>query len=246
MGVDYSGAGPILAIGKAKIIFASDDVGARKAVGEDLRAARQRDGRLPAARSPVHRYYVYAVEAIAVSVKAGQVVTAGQKVATLHDVSPNLEIGWAAGHGPETLAVKDGHQCACTDPAAGRRSRTKLRQFPRLAWRAGGLSAERARPAHATRFTGASRPARRLRDWSVVVGRWLLPVVVAAVYCGLGPGDHPATGFTVASMTNGSLTPSASGSAVMRTGAERSSDRFAAKQPGKVSSPLNLSGRVKS
>lgn len=73
-----------------------------------------------------------------------------------------------------------------------------------------------------------------MRDRSGVVGRWLLPVVIAAVCCGLSSGDHTATGFTVPSMTNGSLTRSASGNAVLRTGAKRSFARFAAKQPGNV------------
>lgn len=117
MGVDYAGAGPILAIGKAKIIFANNNIGGPEScwgktcapAGSGMVVYRLLDG-------PFTGKYVYAVEAITIAVKAGQVVRAGQKVATLHDHSPNLEIGWAAGHGPETLAVKDGHQCTCIDP----------------------------------------------------------------------------------------------------------------------------------
>jgi hypothetical protein len=60
--------------------------------------------------------YVYIVENITVSVKKGQTVRAGRRIAILHEGSPNLEIDWAAGHGAETLAVKQGHQCACVDP----------------------------------------------------------------------------------------------------------------------------------
>jgi murein DD-endopeptidase MepM/ murein hydrolase activator NlpD len=131
MGVDYSGAGPILAIGKAKIIFANNKVGGPESCwgktcappGSGMVVYRLLDG-------PLIGKYVYAVEAVTVSVKAGQVVKAGQKIATLHDVSPNLEIGWAAGHGPETLAVKDGHQCTCADP--GGWSTVEGRNFDKL------------------------------------------------------------------------------------------------------------------
>jgi hypothetical protein len=65
---------------------------------------------------PFKGKYVYAVENITVRVKAGQIVRRGQTIATLHQGSPNLEIGWAAGHAAETLAVARHHQCACTDP----------------------------------------------------------------------------------------------------------------------------------
>jgi hypothetical protein len=60
--------------------------------------------------------YVYVVENITIRVRAGQIVSAGQRIATLHDASPNLEIGWASGHGAQTLAVARRHQCSCLDP----------------------------------------------------------------------------------------------------------------------------------
>ena len=60
--------------------------------------------------------YVYLAENITVTVRVGQIVRAGQRVAILHDAYPNLETGWASGHGPETLAIADGHQCTCGDP----------------------------------------------------------------------------------------------------------------------------------
>ncbi len=60
--------------------------------------------------------FVYIVENITIKVRTGQIVRAGQKIAILHDASPNLEIGWAAGHGVYTLAAARSHQCACSDP----------------------------------------------------------------------------------------------------------------------------------
>jgi hypothetical protein len=117
MGVDYSGSGPILAIGEAKVIFARANVSGPESCwgrtcappGSGMVVYRLLDG-------PFAGNYVYAVENISVRVKAGQTVGAGEPVAILHEGSPNLEIGWAAGRGAETLAIKDGHQCTCIDP----------------------------------------------------------------------------------------------------------------------------------
>lgn len=116
MGVDYSGSGPILAIGRAKVITAGYFPGPGSCWGKTCAPApggwvayRLLDG-------PFAGKYVYVVENITVSVKAGQIVRKGQKIAVLHHRSPNLEIGWAAGHAAETLAVARHHQCTCTDP----------------------------------------------------------------------------------------------------------------------------------
>ena len=117
MGVDYSGSGPILALGKAKVVLATDRLaGPESCWGKtcvpppgDMIVYRLLDGRFAGK-------YVYVVENITVKVKAGQTVSAGQRIAILHDASPNLEIGWASGHGPQTLAAAGRHQCACTDP----------------------------------------------------------------------------------------------------------------------------------
>jgi hypothetical protein len=117
MGVDYSGSGPILALGRAKIVLASDRLaGPESCWGKtcvpppgDMIVYRLLDGRFAGK-------YVYVVENITVKVKAGQTVNAGQRIAILHQGSPNLEIGWASGHGAQTLAVARGHRCACSDP----------------------------------------------------------------------------------------------------------------------------------
>lgn len=117
MGVDYSGAGPILALGRAKVIVASDKLaGPESCWGRtcvpppgDMIVYRLLDG-------PFAGEYVYVCEHITISVKAGQTVSAGDKIATLHQGSPNLELGWASGHGIQTLAVARGHQGRGIDP----------------------------------------------------------------------------------------------------------------------------------
>jgi hypothetical protein len=117
MGVDYSGSGPILALGRARILLATDRLaGPESCWGKtcvpppgDWVMYRLLDG-------PFAGKYVYIVEDITITVHTGQTVSAGQPIAILHDASPNLEIGWAAGRGIYTLAVARGHQCACADP----------------------------------------------------------------------------------------------------------------------------------
>jgi hypothetical protein len=111
MGVDYSGAGPIVAIGRAKVVVAGDRfAGPESCWGKTCVPApgamivyRLLDG-------PFAGRYVYVVENITVGVKAGQIVRAGQRIATLHQGSPNLEIGWALGRGVWTLAAARGDQ----------------------------------------------------------------------------------------------------------------------------------------
>jgi hypothetical protein len=117
MGVDYSGSGAILAIGRAKVVLASDRLaGPESCWGKtcvpppgDMIVYRLLDG-------PFAGKYVYVVENITIGVKAGQVVRAGEKIAILHPASPNLEMGWASGHGAQTLAAARRHQCTCRDP----------------------------------------------------------------------------------------------------------------------------------
>jgi hypothetical protein len=117
MGVDYSGAGPILAIGRAKVLVAGDRyAGPESCWGKtcvpppgDMIVYRLLDG-------PFAGKFVYVVEHITVEVKPGQTVRRGQQIATLHQGSPNLELGWASGRGVQTLAAARRHECACTDP----------------------------------------------------------------------------------------------------------------------------------
>ncbi len=117
MGVDYSGSGPILAIGRAQVVLATDRLaGPESCWGKTcvpppgtMIVYRLVDG-------PFAGKYVYVVENITISVKAGQMVRAGEKIAVLHEGSPNLELGWALGRGAWTLAAARRHQCSCRDP----------------------------------------------------------------------------------------------------------------------------------
>ena len=117
MGVDYSGSGPIVALGWARIVLASNRLaGPESCWGKtcvpppgDWVMYRLLDG-------PFAGKYVYVVENVTVTVHTGQTVAAGQPIAILHDASPNLEIGWAAGRAAYTLAAARRHQCACSDP----------------------------------------------------------------------------------------------------------------------------------
>ena len=119
MGVDYSGSGAILALGRARVVLATDRLaGPESCWGRtcvpppgDMIVYRLLDG-------PFAGKDVYVVEHITIDVKAGETVGAGRRIAILHQGSPNLEIGWASGHGAQTLAVARDHQCACTDPGA--------------------------------------------------------------------------------------------------------------------------------
>jgi hypothetical protein len=116
MGVDYSGYGPILAIGEGRVVSARYVPGPESCWGRTCAPAPGGWVVYRLLRGPFAGRYVYAVENITPVVKVGQIVHAGQGIAVLHDRSPNLEIGWAAGRKAETLAMADGHQCTCTDP----------------------------------------------------------------------------------------------------------------------------------
>jgi hypothetical protein len=116
MGVDYVGSGPLLALGNGKVTFASNnDFGPPSCYGRTCWPGggavvyRLSDG-------PFAGKYVYDAENITVSVRVGQTVRIGQRIAVLHYGSPFMETGWASGKGPATLAIARGHQCTCGDP----------------------------------------------------------------------------------------------------------------------------------
>ncbi|MBV8941310.1 MAG: hypothetical protein JO240_06235, partial [Solirubrobacterales bacterium] len=106
-GVDYAGSGPIRALGRGTVIKATNKDPGWPGHGWLL---------YQLARGPFAGKYVYVSENITVSVKAGQTVTTGEKIATLHDAYPNMETGWASGIRDTTLANADGHLCPCADP----------------------------------------------------------------------------------------------------------------------------------
>jgi CSLREA domain-containing protein len=116
LGVDYAGSGPLLAIGRGRVTTASDtDSGPQSCwaiscwPGGGIVVYRLLDG-------PFAGRYVYVAEHLTVTVRVGQTVRPGQQVATLYAGYPWSEWGWAAGPGPEALAMADGHRCTCSDP----------------------------------------------------------------------------------------------------------------------------------
>jgi hypothetical protein len=116
LGVDYAGSGPLLALGRGRVTMASNtDSGPPSCwaiscwPGGGIVVYRLLDG-------PFAGKHVYVAEHITVSVRAGQVVRPGQRIATLHPGYPWSEWGWAAGGGPEALAMADDHRCPCSDP----------------------------------------------------------------------------------------------------------------------------------
>jgi hypothetical protein len=130
MGVDYAGAGPVLALGKGTVTMASNhDSGPLRCWGRTCWPV----GGIVVYRLSAGPYagkYVYVAENITVHVKAGQLLRPGQPIATAHDASPHIETGWASGRGPETLAIADRHQCPWGDP--GGWSSVEGQNFDRL------------------------------------------------------------------------------------------------------------------
>jgi hypothetical protein len=106
-GVDYAGSGPILALGSGEVITATNHDPGWPGGGWLLYQLSQ--GRFAGK-------YVYVAENITVHVRAGQAVTAGEQIATLHDAFPDMETGWASDIRDTTLANADGHLCPCRDP----------------------------------------------------------------------------------------------------------------------------------
>jgi CSLREA domain-containing protein len=116
LGVDYGGFGPLLALGRGRVTTASNtDSGPPSCwtiscwPGGGIVVYRLLDG-------PFAGKYVYVAEHLTVTVRVGQTVRAGQQIATLYSGYPWSEFGWAAGPGPEALAIDDGHRCTCSDP----------------------------------------------------------------------------------------------------------------------------------
>ncbi len=116
LGADYAGSGPLLALGRGRVTTASNSDSGPPSCwaiscwpGGGIVVYRLLDG-------PFAGKYVYVAEHISVSVRVGQIVGAGERIATLHAGYPWSEWGWAAGPGPEALAMTDGHRCPCSDP----------------------------------------------------------------------------------------------------------------------------------
>jgi hypothetical protein len=91
LGVDYAGSGPLLALGRARVTMATDaDSGPQSCWAISCWPG----GGIVVYRlldGPFAGRYVYVAEHLTVS-------------------------GWAAGPGPEALAMADGHRCPCGNP----------------------------------------------------------------------------------------------------------------------------------
>ena len=85
-GVDYAGAGPLVAMGSGTIRVTSEPGWPGNAF-----IVLQLD------KGPLAGRTVYYAENISPAVSVGQHVNAGDVVGILHDAYPNLEIGWAGG-----------------------------------------------------------------------------------------------------------------------------------------------------
>ena len=137
MGVDYGGSGPLLALGDGTVLGArnNDDgsVGCWAFCwpGGGIVVYRLTDG-------PFAGKYVFVAEHITVSVRAGEKVRAGQRVAVLHAGSPNMETGWASGNRGQPLSIARHDQCPCGDP--GGWSTIEGRNFNQLLVRLGARS----------------------------------------------------------------------------------------------------------
>jgi hypothetical protein len=116
LGVDYGGSGPLRALGDGVVTMATDNDDGPSSCwaiscwpGGGIVVYRLTAG-------PFAGKYVYTAEHISVTVHPGQRITAGEQIATLYPGYPWVEMGWAAGPGPEALGIADWHQCPCGDP----------------------------------------------------------------------------------------------------------------------------------
>lgn len=94
MGIDYSGTGPVVALGSG-VVFNTDGAGwpGGAFIGIVLDSG-------PYARRP---YFI--AEDVKPVVKVGQHVQAGQVIGVMYNGGSGIETGWAAGHGDVPLAA---------------------------------------------------------------------------------------------------------------------------------------------
>jgi len=105
MGVDYAGSGTLVAIADGKIGSTSNSGWPGGAFIELAITSGKFAGK--------HWYYA---ENITPLVSSGQLVKAGDPIGTLHDASPNSEMGWSTGDGGTTLAASLNQQFPGSDP----------------------------------------------------------------------------------------------------------------------------------
>jgi len=118
MGVDYDGIGEIDALGNARVTFAGTGIGGGWTCSTNTNGGvvyRLQDGEY-------RGRYVYVTEDIVPTVKAGDVVTAGQQIGTFAPPGGQgcIETGWASGPGPNPEAAVLGQQATSGDAGANR------------------------------------------------------------------------------------------------------------------------------
>jgi murein DD-endopeptidase MepM/ murein hydrolase activator NlpD len=107
MGVDYQGAGPILALGSGTVFNTAGPGWPGGAfVGITLDSG------------PYAGLSYFVAEDVKPAVHVGDHVTAGQVVALMYRGPAGIETGWAAGHGDQPLAAALGQQNTNGDPGA--------------------------------------------------------------------------------------------------------------------------------
>ena len=110
-GVDYSGTGPIEAIGAGTVTLATADDpgwGPYSCSGGHAGAVVYR-----LSGGPDRGKYIYLTEGIAPNVSAGQTIAAGQAIANFTGC---IEIGWGSGSGDQPMAQVLGQACGSGDP----------------------------------------------------------------------------------------------------------------------------------
>ncbi len=111
MGVDYTAAGPIDALGEGIVTYA-------QAAGTGWGPFSCSGGHGAAvvyllADGPDQGRFVYVAEGIIPTVRAGEAISPGQPVATFTGC---IEIGWGTGTGDQPMAAALGEQCSDGDP----------------------------------------------------------------------------------------------------------------------------------
>jgi murein DD-endopeptidase MepM/ murein hydrolase activator NlpD len=99
-GVDYSGSGPLDALGDGQITYVGTSGTGWPGAFIEFRLV---DG-------PDAGRYVYYAEDVtpAQGLHVGQKVSAGQKLATIYQGGTGIEVGWGANRGTETYAAAHG------------------------------------------------------------------------------------------------------------------------------------------
>lgn len=122
-GVDFSGSGPIVAIGNGTVI----ETNGAGWPGGPFMSYRLDDG-------PLAGQVVYVAENIRPTVHAGQKVRAGQTVAQMFQGGTGIETGWAdpTGHSPESQTAAAGSISGANLPGGGANPTAVGKNFDQL------------------------------------------------------------------------------------------------------------------